>query len=90
MRVPGVPGFRLHMGETGAGRRIGDADEVLAPRTLNLPPGVARITVQRLIAVGTIEFEFNGAHRVHPNMRKTATKSIKKKQNILSADRLRM
>ena len=78
MRIPGVPGFRLHMGKTGAGRRIGDADEVLASRTLNLPPGVARITLQRLIAVGTVEFEFSGAHRVHPNMRKTAAKSIKK------------
>ena len=91
MRVPGVPGFRLHMGKTGAGRRIGDADEVLAPRTLNLPPGVARIALQRLIAVGTVEFEFSGAHRVHPSMRKTAAKSIKKitqknKIYFLSAD----
>ena len=62
MRIPGVAGFRLHMGETGARWRIGNADEVLAGGALNLPAGVARVALQRLITIGTIEFEFVGVH----------------------------
>ena len=53
----------MDLGETGSRRRIGDADEMLAGRALNLPPGVARVAFQRLIAVGTVKFEFVGAHR---------------------------
>jgi hypothetical protein len=40
-----MAGFRLHVGETGARRRIRNADEVLAGRTLNLPTGVAWIAL---------------------------------------------
>ena len=58
MRRPGLAGFRLNMGEASAGRRIGNADEMLAGRALNLPSGMARVALQRLVAVGTIEFEF--------------------------------
>ena len=58
MGVPGVAGFRLHVGEAGARRRIGNADKMLAGRALNLPAGVARVALQRLIAVGAVEFEF--------------------------------
>jgi len=43
--------------ETGARRRTGNTDEMLAGRTLNLPAGVARIALQRLIAVGAVKFE---------------------------------
>ena len=43
MRVPGAAGFRLDVGETGACRRIGDADEMLAGRALDLASGVARV-----------------------------------------------
>ena len=51
------------MRETGAGRRIGNANEVLAVRTLNLSAGMARVAFQRLVAVGAIELEI-GAHKL--------------------------
>jgi hypothetical protein len=51
------------MGEAGPRRRIRDADEMLTGRALNLPPGVARVAFQRLIAVGTIKLKFVRAHR---------------------------
>jgi len=35
---------------------------MLASRALDLSSGVAGIALQRLIAVGTIEFEFSGIH----------------------------
>jgi hypothetical protein len=54
------------MGETSARRRIGNADEVVAGRALNLPAGVARIALQRLITMGTIEFELGLAHKFLP------------------------
>ena len=65
MRGPSLAGFRLDVGEAGARRRIGDADEMLASRALNLPSGVARVALQRLVTVGTVEFEFVRAHRLH-------------------------
>ena len=34
-----MAGFRLHVGETRAGRRVGNADKMLAGRALNLPAG---------------------------------------------------
>jgi hypothetical protein len=64
------------MREAGARGRIGNADEMLAGRTLNLPTGELGFALQRLIAVGTIEFEFVCAHKLHPIMRKPGTKSI--------------
>jgi len=64
MSVPGASGLRLHMGETGARRRIGDADEMVAGRALNLAAGKLRLALQRLVAVGTIEFEFVRVHRL--------------------------
>ena len=57
-----MPGLRLHVSEARALWGIGDADEVLAGRTLYLAARVAGITFQRLIAMGTIEFEFVRAH----------------------------
>ncbi len=50
------------MSETGSGGWIGDADEVLAGGALNLAAGELRLALQWLIAVGTIEFKFVGAH----------------------------
>ncbi len=43
MRVPSAAGFRLDVGEAGAGGRVGDADEMLAGRALDLPSGVTRV-----------------------------------------------
>src|SRR5690349_8446071 len=66
--------LRLDVGEARAGRRTGNADEMVAARTLNLPVGVARIAFQRLVAVGTVEFEFVRGH--HPFMRQTVAVSM--------------
>ena len=74
MRVPGVARLRLDVGEAGAGWRAGNADEMLATGALNLPARVARVAFQRLVAVGTVEFEF--VHSLHPFMRKAASKSM--------------
>ena len=74
MGIPGVAGLRLDVGMAGARRRIGNADEDLAGRALNLPAGVAWIAFQRLVAVGTVEFEF--VHGLHSLMRKTSAKSM--------------
>jgi hypothetical protein len=59
------------MGETGARRRIGNVDQMLATRTLNLPAGMARVALQRLITVGTIEFKLVRCHKLHPHHAQT-------------------
>lgn len=79
MRVPRVAGLRLHVREARAGRRVGDADEDIAPGTLDLPSRKARVAFQRLIAVGTVEFEF--VHGLHLYVRKLTTKSMWRKVN---------
>jgi hypothetical protein len=71
MRVPGASGLRLHLGETHTRWRIGDADEMLAGGTLNLSSGELWFATQRLIAVGTIEFEFRCVHKLHPHHAQT-------------------
>jgi hypothetical protein len=65
MRGPGLAGLRLDVRESGARRRIGNADQVVAGGTLNLASAVAGIALQRLITVGTVEFEFISAHNLH-------------------------
>ena len=74
-RVPSLARLRLDVGEAGAGWRAGNADEMLASRTLNLPACMARVALQRLITLGTVELEFGVVHSLHPFMRKLATKS---------------
>jgi len=54
------------VGETAPRRRIGDANEVVAGRALDLPSGMAGIALERLITMGTIEFEIGCAHRLYP------------------------
>jgi len=49
--VPRLARLGLDLGEAHAGRRIGDADEMLAGRTLNLAAGELRFAFQRLVAV---------------------------------------
>jgi hypothetical protein len=78
MRGPGLAMFRLYLCEPHARRRIRDADEVVTGRTLNLASGELSFALQRLIAVGTIEFEFVRVHSLCPHKRKTARKSILK------------
>ena len=67
VRVPSAAGLRLDVGEASAGRRTGNANQVIAARTLNLPARVAGIAFQRLVAVGTVELEFGRAHSLHPH-----------------------
>ena len=67
MRSPSLPGFRLDVGEACARWRIGNADEMVTGRTLNLAPGELRFAFQRLVAVGTAEFKFIRAHKLHPD-----------------------
>ncbi len=76
MRGPSLAGFRVDMGEARARRWVGNADEMLASRALNLPARVAGIALQRLVAVGTVEFEFGVAHSLHFFMRKPTAKSM--------------
>jgi len=90
MRGPGLAGFRLDVGETGARRRTGDADEMLAGWALNLPAGVARVALQRLITVGTVEFEFIRAHKLLPHHAPTGCKKYIKNLFILLVRRMRM
>jgi hypothetical protein len=79
MRGPSLAGFRVDMGEAGARRRIGNADEMVASWALNLPARVAGIALQRLVAVGTVEFEFGVGHSLHLFMRKPTAKSMLEK-----------
>src|SRR5579864_9256390 len=62
MGIPGAAGFRRDVGKSRARGWIGDADQVLARRALNLPAGVLGFAFQGLITVGTVEFEFVRAH----------------------------
>jgi hypothetical protein len=79
MRVPGASRLWLHLRETRPRRWIRDADEVIAGRALDLPAGKLRFALQRLVAVGTIEFEFVRVHKWFAFqfiMRKPEAKSI--------------
>jgi hypothetical protein len=90
MRVPSATGFRLDAGEAGAGGRIGDADEMLAGRALNLPPGELRFATQRLITMRTIKLEFVGVHSLHHHHAQTGRKKYMKDLFILCVRRIRM
>src|SRR5665213_3677145 len=68
MSVPGASGLRLNLGEAGARRRIWDANQDLAGRTLNLTAGELRFALQRLVAVRAIEFEFVCVHKCLPSL----------------------
>jgi hypothetical protein len=90
MRGPSLAGFRFDVGETGAGRRIGDSDEMLAGWALNLPPGMARVALQWLIAVGAIKFEFVCVHKLHQHHAQTRCEKYMKDLFILFVRQLRM
>jgi hypothetical protein len=90
MRRPGLAGFRLDVGEASARRRIGDADEMIAGRTLDLSAGMARVALQRLIAMGTVEFEFVRAHKLLSHHAPTGSIKYMKNLFILFVRRMRM
>jgi hypothetical protein len=90
MRRPGLAVFGLDMREAGTRRRIWNTDEVVAGRTLNLPTGKLRFALQRLVAVGTIKFEFVCAHSLHPHHAQTRRKKYMKDLFILFIRRMRM
>ncbi len=76
---PRLADFRLNVRKPGARRRIGNANQVIAGRALNLPAGELRFAFQRLIAVGTVEFELGGVHRFRPVHARIVAKSISKR-----------
>lgn len=85
--IPRMAGLWFDMGEPRAGRRIRNADEVIAGGTLNLPARVARIALQRLVAVGTIEFELGCIHRLRPvHAQNRRQKYIKKNSSYFLSD----
>jgi hypothetical protein len=90
MRHPRLAGFRVDMRETAARRGAGNANQVLAGGALNLAPCVATIALQRLIAMGAIEFEFSGIHKLHPHHAQTTGEKYIYGLFILSAARLRI
>jgi hypothetical protein len=90
MRRPGLAVFWLDMREAGARRRVWNTDEVVAGRTLNLPTGKLRFALQRLVAVGTIKFEFVCAHSLHPHHAQNCHKKYMRDFFILSVARMRM
>ncbi len=61
--VPGPAHLRIDLGEPGACRRVRNADDVVAGRALNLPARILRLAFQRLVAMGTIKFEFRVTHK---------------------------
>ncbi len=78
MGGPRLAGLRVDLGEAGACRRVGDTDEVLAARTLDLAAGESRLALERLVAVRAVELELGGAHSLHLFMRKYSPESTPK------------
>lgn len=76
MGGPGAAVFRHDVGKTHASRRVWDSDEVLARRALNLAAGKLGLAFQRLIAVGTVEFEVVRIHSLYLNKRNGREKSM--------------
>ena len=74
MRVPRMSGFGRDVGESGVGRRIRDANEMLTAGALNLPAGEMDFALQRLVAVGAVELEFGCFHRLYLIKRKSREK----------------
>jgi hypothetical protein len=87
---PGLTDFRLDVREAGAGGWIGNADKMLAGRALNLPARVAWVALQRLVAMGTVEFELRCAHKLPPHHAPTCRKKYIEEFYILFADKLRL
>jgi hypothetical protein len=79
MGVPSASGLRLDLREPGARRRIGDADEKITGRALDLPSGELRLALQGLVAVRTVEFKFVRVHRILPHHAQTRCKKYIKK-----------
>ena len=90
MRGPSLADLWLHLGEAGAWRRIGNANQMLAGWTLNLPAGMTWIALQGLVAVGTVKFELRCAHGLDPYHAQTRHKKYMKEFSILFADKLRL
>jgi hypothetical protein len=90
MSGPGLAGFRLDVGEAGAWRRVRNANEMVAGRTLNLPPGELWFALQRLVAVGAIKFEFVRIHNLHHHHAQTGCEKYMKDLFILFLHQMRI
>ncbi len=83
MRVPSPPRFRRNMSEPRPCGRVGNTNQMIAAGTLNLPSGVARIALQRLIAMCTIELEFVRAHNLSLIMHRFKIKASKNSHTLM-------
>jgi hypothetical protein len=63
---------------------------MLAGGALDLTAGVAGVALQRLIAMGAIEFEFGGAHKLHRYNAQTGGEKYIKDLFILLVRQMRM
>ena len=88
MSGPSLTDLRLDVREAGTRWRIRNADQMLAGRALNLPARVTGIALQRLIAVGTVEFELGGVHSLRPDHTQNHRKRYENKSFILSCEML--
>jgi len=61
-RIPGPSALAWHTGETAARRRIGNIDEVITRRALNLAARELHFTFEVLFAMRALKFEFAGSH----------------------------
>ena len=77
------------MSEAHSGGWIGNTDQVFAGRALNLPASELRLAPQRLIAVGTVEFEFVSIH-VPTFVSANLPRKVCRNYSILFADKLRL
>jgi hypothetical protein len=64
---------------------FGDTDEVIAGRALDLRAGELRFALQRLVAMGAIEFEFVGADDPHLHHAQSGRKRQMRDFSILYA-----
>ena len=83
MGIPSATRLGLDLCEAGAGRRIGNSNEMLTTGTLNLASGELRFALERLVAMRAIELEFGGSHSAYLHKRKSRGKSISKFLSIL-------
>ncbi len=84
-----MAGFRLDVRVAHARRWIGNADQVFAGRALDLPARKVRFALERLITVGTVEFEFVCVHSLCRDKRNLREKSMPQFSAILFADEMR-
>jgi hypothetical protein len=90
MSGPSLAGLWIDMSKTGARRRTGNTDEMLAGRTLDLASGVARVALQRLVAVGAVKLEVGVIHKLYVDCAQNGNEKYMKNLLILLTLPIRM